>query len=304
MTADQTVWRLRGPRRAVVMEVVAPTGEIFCLFCDVTDLKHRDDARCRSAFSKQLTQDFLTLCDTIEGLLANVTGATQSANQAVARLRAVVKQRNLTPRAVGLSQYLARAVQRIRRRLPAGIGLEAVIDAGLWPVEIDSDGLARALAELTANAIEAMPKSGRIIMEAINVRLTPDSKLVMSGLASGDYVRLSVQDTGQGMPQEWVDRAVLPFKSRKEKSIHLGLGLTIVHAFAIESGGWLDVDGGAGSGASIHLYLPKAARADATERPGANAGCKPSEVDARPPKKRIRRASRSPSISIDSNHKS
>lgn len=301
VTADKRVWQLGESQRSVVMEEVAPTGETYCLFCDVTDIRLRDIAHWRSAFSKQLTQDFLTLCDTIEGLLANVTGATQGAEQAAARLRAVVKQRHLQPRGVGLNQYLARAVQRIRRRLPAAIGLEAVFDAGLWPVEIDSDGLARALAELTANACEAMPKGGRIILEAANVRLTPDSDLVMSGLAAGDYVRLSVQDTGQGMPQDWVDRAVLPFSSRKENAKHLGLGLTIAHAFAIESGGWLNVDGGAGSGATIHLYLPKAARADATERPAVNAGCKPSETDAKPPKKRIRRASRSQSVSIDSN---
>lgn len=288
---NQKVWQLWGSRWAVVMEEVAPTGETYCIFYDVTDLKSHDVVHWRSTFLIHLTQVFSTLCCTIDELLADMAGDAHGAEQSVARLRAVAKQRHLTPHAVGLSQFLARAMRRIRRRLPAGIGLEAVLDAGLWPVEIDVDGLARTLAELTANACEAMPNGGRIIVEVTNVRLTPGSALVRSGLEAGDYVRLSIQDTGKGMVPGCVDRAIIPFQSRKEGQ-YLGLGLTIVHAFAIGSGGWLDVDGGAGSGATIHLYLPKAVRADASKKSTLKAESKLGAISVMPAKKPIRGPSR------------
>ncbi len=298
---DQRAFQMRGQRWAMVMEEVAPTGETYCLFCDVTDQKEHDVAHWQSAFSVHLTQVFSTLCETVEGLFVGEAAAAHGTEVVAARLRAVVKQQNLRPHAVELSQYLARAMRRIRRRLPAGIGLEAVLDAGLWPVVLDSDGLARALAELTANACEAMQKGGRIIVEAANVRLKPSCDLVRSGLAAGDYVRLSVQDTGQGMPQDWVDQAIIPFQSQRDGP-HLGLGLTIVHAFAIESGGCLDVDGGAGSGATFHLYLPKAVRVDASEKPMLKVDGKPGAISAKPVENSIFRSQsrRGPSTSADS----
>jgi len=280
---EQRLWQLWEGRWAMVMEGVAPNGETYCLFCDVTDLKNRDAARRRSKSAAHLTRVFSTLCGTVGGLVPDGTATTENAKQAIDRLRTVAKQQYLTPRVVRLSQYLSRSVRRIRRRLPEGIGLEMVIDAKLWPVDVDSEGLSRVLSELTANACEAMPGGGRIIVEASNVRHPTDRATAQSRTTPGDYVRLSVQDTGQGMPQDWISRSLIPFQSQKQPP-HLGLGLTIVHAFAIESGGWLDVEGGAGSGATIHLYLPKVAMADASDtlapvvkRSGDGFGEKPAE---------------------------
>lgn len=275
------VWQLRGHRYAVVMEKAAPTGETYCIFFDVTDLRHREAAHRRSMQSVYLTRIVSSLCDTVERVFAERAGVGGGADNVMARLRAVAKQRHLIPHVVGLSQYLSRAVRRIRRQLPAGIGLEAVFDAELWPVEVDSDGLARVLAELVANACEAMPNGGRIIVEAANVRLTTESAWVRPGVEAGDYVRLSVQDTGPGMPADWDERSLVPVRPGGEAA-HLGLGLTIVQAFTTESGGWLDIDGGGGSGATLHLYLPKAVPADAFARPAAPVRNRPGEIGAEP----------------------
>lgn len=300
---DQNVWRLRGPRWLMAMEEVAPTGETYCLFCDVTDLKTRDAAYWQSMHSTHSTRMFSRLCDTVEKLLAGDRKAADSSDKLMLRLRAVAQQQRLTPRVVDMSQYLTRAVRRIRRRLPAGVGLEAVLDANLWSVKVDSDGLGRVLAELTANACEAMPGGGRIIFEATNVRLAAESSVIRPGLEAGDYVRLSVQDTGRGMPQDLADRLPFPFQSASE-SEHSGLGLTIVHAFAIESGGWLDTSGGAGSGAIINLHLPKAAPAEVSEGLAASAGSKQSEAEAKPVERAghkipTRRARRDPPVPMD-----
>ena len=251
------VWQRHNSRWVLVTENVASTGETYSLFCDITNLKNRDASLFRTAYSARLTQAFAGLCGTIDQLFAKYSTG-EGIKPVMARLRTVAQQRHLTPRAVDLSQYLSRAARRMRRRLPRGVGLEAVFDSGLWSVEVDPDGLARALAEIAANACDAMPSGGRIIVEAVNVRVSPGSEAAALGLAMGDYVRIAIQDTGTGMPPEIVEQALIPLQSRGDGR-HLGLGLSIVHAFAIESGGWLEIEGGAGSGANVRLYLPKKA---------------------------------------------
>ncbi len=252
-SGDQ-VWQHRDSRWVLVTESVAATGETYSLFCDVSDLKHRDANLWRSVHSVRLTQAFSGLCDAIDRLFAKQS-ADEAIKSVMARLRTVTQQQHLTPQSVDLGQYLSRAARRIRRSLPKGIGLEAVLDSGLWSVEVDPDGLARALAEITANACDAMPSGGRIIVDAVNVRVSPGSEVAALGLALGDYVRVAIQDTGTGMPPEIADQALVPFRSRGDER-HFGIGLSIVHSFAIESGGWLEIEGGAGSGAIVRLYLP------------------------------------------------
>lgn len=251
------VWQHRDSRWVLVTESVASTGETYSHFCDITNFKNRDANLCRTVYSARLTQAFSGLCGTIDRLFARYSTG-EGIKPVMARLRTVAQQQHLTPQAVDLSQYLSRAARRMRRRLPKGVGLEAVFDSGLWSVEVDPDGLAQALAEITANACDAMPNGGRIIVEAVNVRVSPGSEAAALGLATGDYVRVAVQDTGTGMPPEIADQALVPFQSRGDGR-HFGLGLSIVHAFAIESGGWLEIEGGAGSGAIVRLYLPKRA---------------------------------------------
>jgi hypothetical protein len=248
------VWQHRNARWTLVIESVASTGETYCLFYDVTDLKNGDAIRRRSAQAARLTQVFSGLCGTIDRLFTEHS-LDEGIKPVMERLKTVAQQQNLTPHAVDLSRYLSRAMRRIRRGLPKGIGLVAVFDPGLWSVEVDPDGLARALAEITANACDAMPSGGRIIVDAVNVRVSPGSEVAALGLALGDYVRVTIQDTGTGMSPEIADKALLPFQSRGDGQ-HLGLGLPIVHAFAIATGGWLEIEGGAGSGAIVRLYLP------------------------------------------------
>ncbi len=282
---EQKVWQLPGARWAMVVEDGTPTGETYCLFCDVTDLRNRDVAYWRSMHSTHLTRVFSHLCASVEKLVTDNAAAADGADRVVSRLQAVAQQQHLRPRVLGLSRYLGRASRRLRRGLPAGIGLEVVLDSGLWSVEADPDGLARAMAELIANACEAMPNGGRILFEAANVRLTAESGVVASGLEFGDYVRLSVQDTGRGMPQHWAGRSLFPLPEATDGE-HLGIGLSIVQAFAVESGGWLDILDGVGSGAAIHLYLPKVVSAEMVP-----AETKPGDIGAMPGMKALGRIS-------------
>ena len=111
--------------------------------------------------------------------------------------------------------------------------------------------------ELVRNACEAMEGSGRLTVETVNIRLTREFVASRAGLAAGEYVRISVQDTGPGMAPELVERALNPFFTSKDKNAHMGLGLSEVYGFTHQSGGYIEVDGGEGQGATIDLYFPR-----------------------------------------------
>ncbi|MFQ6017020.1 MAG: ATP-binding protein, partial [Kiloniellaceae bacterium] len=99
---------------------------------------------------------------------------------------------------------------------------------------------------------------GRLIVETTNLRLTREFVALRTGLSAGEYVRVSVQDTGPGMSPELADRALNPFFTSKGQDGHLGLGLSAAYGFANQSGGHIEIDGGEGRGVTIDLYFPRA----------------------------------------------
>jgi len=113
------------------------------------------------------------------------------------------------------------------------------------------------LAELIRNACDAMDGGGHLTVETVNIRLTREFVATRAGLAAGEYVRISVQDTGPGMAPELAERALNPFFTSKDKNAHMGLGLSVVYGFTHQSGGYIEVDGGEGRGATIDLYFPR-----------------------------------------------
>jgi signal transduction histidine kinase len=108
---------------------------------------------------------------------------------------------------------------------------------------------------LVINSRDAMPHGGRITMRAANLSAAdlPDDV----DLASGDYVALAVEDSGEGMTPEIAARAFDPFFTTKEVGKGTGLGLSMVHGFAVQSGGGLRLESAPGVGTCVTLYLPR-----------------------------------------------
>ncbi len=102
-----------------------------------------------------------------------------------------------------------------------------------------------------------MAAGGRLALETVNIRLTRDFVATRAGLVAGEYVRLSVQDTGPGMSPELAERALNPFFTSKDKRAHMGLGLSMVYGFICQSGGYIEIDGGEGRGATVDIYFPR-----------------------------------------------
>ncbi len=298
--------RLRGARWVLLVEETSATGETICLYYDVTNLKQREASRATSAHMTQMAQSFAALCDQIDVFAGanadaasaiSATGSRRAGGADVAvlpgaivgsegaghvqslaaRLQAIAQRQKLAPEPLGMNRIVGEVVRKLRGELGADSQMEVIAGAGLWPVLIDSGKFEVALAELVRNACEAMDGGGRLTVETVNIRLTREFVATRAGLAAGEYVRISVQDNGPGMAPELVERALNPFFTSKDKNAHMGLGLSVVYGFTHQSGGYIEVDGGEGRGASIDLYFPRgkelsAAPVDDRVRDGAEGG--------------------------------
>ena len=274
--------RLRGSRWVLLIEGTAPLGETFCLYYDITDLKRREANRATAAHMTQMAQSFAALCKWLDGL-AGQTGrvgdaaASRLAGSGIAvlpgglgappglghvqfladKLQAIAQRQKLAPESIGLNRVVGEVVRRMRGELPPTVLTEVIAGAGLWPVLLDAAKFDIVLAELVRNACEAMGAGGRLTLETANIRLTREFVATRAGLLAGEYVRLSVQDTGQGMLPELVERVLNPFFTSRDKSAHMGLGLSVAYGFISQSGGYMEIDGGEGRGATVDLYFPR-----------------------------------------------
>ena len=152
----------------------------------------------------------------------------------------------------------AEAVNAIRDVLAGSlhVNIEFKIDVGVgtWPVSVDKSELELALLNLAVNARDAMPQGGRISIDVENVALHADDS--PNGI-TGDYVALSVADTGSGIPSELLSRVVEPFFTTKGPDKGTGLGLSQVYGFAHRSGGIVQIDSEVGRGTTVTIYLPR-----------------------------------------------
>ena len=152
----------------------------------------------------------------------------------------------------------AEAVRAIRDVLAGSmhVNIEFHIDVpgNTWPVRVDKSELELALVNLAVNARDAMPEGGRISISAENVRLDADE--APEG-AAGDFVALSVTDTGSGIPADLLARVVEPFFTTKGPDKGTGLGLSQVYGFARRSDGTVSIDSQLGRGTKVTVYLPR-----------------------------------------------
>jgi PAS domain S-box-containing protein len=150
------------------------------------------------------------------------------------------------------------------------VNIEFLIDvpAVTWPVCVDKSEIELALVNLAVNARDAMPDGGRIAITALNASLS--SHDVPNG-AAGDYVALSVADTGCGIPGDLLPRVVEPFFTTKGPDKGTGLGLSQVYGLAHRSGGTVQIASEVGHGTKVTIYLPRSEAAVAAPSPDDSA---------------------------------
>jgi signal transduction histidine kinase len=185
-------------------------------------------------------------------------GALQAAERGVAliqRLLAFARKQRLDAQSVDLPGLVANIEELLRRTLGAQISLAIAGDPDIAPARVDANQLELAILNLTINARDAMPGGGTLHIALENRKAAGGSP---PELSPGDYVVVSISDTGTGMDEATLLRAFDPFFTTKEIGSGSGLGLPMVQGFAAQSGGAVQIRSKSGEGTTVELWLPQA----------------------------------------------
>ncbi|HEX2559078.1 PAS domain-containing sensor histidine kinase, partial [Phenylobacterium sp.] len=164
------------------------------------------------------------------------------------------RRQRLQPVAVSLTEHAPALKELISAGLPSRVRLFVDLPSTLWPVRVDIGELELALLNLAVNARDAMPSGGALTLVAENVTLEPGR---LAEDISGEFVAISVIDSGVGIPPDILPKIFDPFFTTKDVDKGTGLGLSQVYGFAKQSGGTVVVTSELGHGATITLYLPR-----------------------------------------------
>jgi len=184
--------------------------------------------------------------------LLGILDAVERGGKLAGQLLAFARRQPLHPSAVRVDALLERMDSLVLRAAGDSVTLERRVPPHLWPTLVDPNGLENVLLNLVINARDAMEGRGRITLLLDNVTVRDDAVL-----APGDYVTVSVADSGHGMPPDVIERAFEPFFTTKPEGKGTGLGLSMAHGFARQSGGDIRLASAPGQGTTVTLYLPR-----------------------------------------------
>ncbi len=285
----------------VVRVIKSPLGspaQLTGFIVDITERKLAERALRRAQkmdavgqLTGGIAHDFNNILGIIQGnvdLLEQQLGDAGQVNERIDSLRSVTQRAiKLTQQLLGFSRTRSahaeaadlNAVIEQMRELTVGsltpeIHVRYELGDRLWYTSIDTGDFQNALLNLVLNARDAMPRGGDLVIRTGNIGIARATSVKTGTLQPGDYVLLSVTDSGIGIAQAQLDRIFEPFFTTKEVGLGSGLGLPMVFGFVQRSGGQIDVDTHVGSGTSFTLYLPRTAAEpqprDETRRDGAS----------------------------------
>lgn len=193
--------------------------------------------------------------------LGRATEAANSGASLTKRMLAFARRQNLKPKSVPLLDVVNGMVEMMSHSLDPKVRIIADLPRDLPDIQIDRNQLELSLLNLGLNAQDAMPSGGQIVIKASIAEQTR----LPERLAPGSYVNLSISDSGIGMDADTLRRAAEPFFSTKRAGKGLGLGLSMVHGLALQSGGAMQIVSRLGEGTTVLLWLPVAPDAPAIE---------------------------------------
>jgi signal transduction histidine kinase/CheY-like chemotaxis protein len=189
--------------------------------------------------------------------IANATEGAQRAAQLTARLLAFSRQQPLEPQPLDGNKLVASMSELLRRTIGEQVRVETVLAGGLWQAFADPHQLENTILNLCVNGRDAMPDGGRLTIETANAHLDDAYAAAHSEVDAGQYVLISVTDTGTGMPPEVAARAFDPFYTTKGVGKGTGLGLSQVFGFVKQSKGHVKIYSEMGQGTTVKIYLPR-----------------------------------------------
>ena len=193
-----------------------------------------------------------------ENIQRYLDGATQAARRGAkitSQLLAFSRTQRLKTEPIDLNAIVTAMGDLLFRTIGATIRIETILERRLWQATADSSQIESVILNLAVNARDAMPDGGRLTIATANVPQGAKSK--PAELAAGDYVSVSVSDTGTGMTDEVVRKAFEPFFTTKPVGSGTGLGLSQVYGIAKQTGGTVSIDTKVGRGTTVTVYLPR-----------------------------------------------
>jgi PAS domain S-box-containing protein len=285
LTMEHTV-KVRGKPRIYLTTKNAyrdPQGRIIGVVgisVDITARRRMEEHLQRSqrmesigTFSSGIAHDFNNLLTVVKGYsylahaqadgnpfiresVDQINKATARASGLIDQLLAFSRQKILQPHVINLNDTISHLRKMLDRLIGEDVRIQTQLAADLGAVKADPCQIEQVLMNLAANARDAMPKGGTLSLETANVILKRKCGSDIH-VPSGDYVCLTVRDTGIGMDQRTRTRIFEPFFTTKPAGKGTGLGLSTVYGIVKQSGGYLDVDSEPEAGATFRIYLPR-----------------------------------------------
>jgi PAS domain S-box-containing protein len=190
-------------------------------------------------------------------MVDNILKSGRSAAELVNHLLVFSRKQVIKPQVVNLNTVVSQMAGMLPRMIAENITLETHLTPDLWPVKADPTQLEQIVVNLVVNARDAMPEGGRLAIHTANVELDQTYAAAHVDAPAGDYVLLSVSDTGVGMNKEVQARIFEPFFTTKAKGSGTGLGLSTVFGIVKQSGGNIWPYSEEGLGTTFKIYLPR-----------------------------------------------
>ena len=195
--------------------------------------------------------------DRLAGPVETATAGARRAAALTQKLLAFARQQPLQPAQLDLNKAVANISDVLTRTVGESVKIETVLAAGLWPAFADPSHVDNAIVNLVVNARDAMPEGGHVTIETANTCLGEHYVAQFGDVAPGQYVLLSVTDTGLGIPPAILPRVFEPFFTTKDVGKGTGLGLATIHGFVKQSKGHIRIYSEPGHGTTVKIYLPR-----------------------------------------------
>jgi PAS domain S-box-containing protein len=279
--ATRTFLTTKNPLR----DAQGKTAGVLGISLDVTErreieeqLRHAQRMESIGTFSGGIAHDFNNLLTVIRGYsqlalsqpsehqqnheyIAQINTAAGRASSLVSQLLAFSRKQILQPRVLNLNDVVTDMQRMLARLIGEDIAIQARLGYDLGLVKADAGQIEQVLMNLAANARDAMPAGGQLVLETSNVDLADDHSNAHFKIPPGSYVLITVSDTGVGMDAQTQTRIFEPYFTTKPPGKGTGLGLATVYGIVRQSGGYIWVHSAPGMGTIFRIYLPRIAGA-------------------------------------------
>ncbi len=203
-----------------------------------------------------LVLDGLGTSDPLRLDVEEIKRAAHRAAGLTRQLLAFSRKQVMLPRRVNLNEIIENLESLLLKLIGQEVELHIEPAPSLWDVTADPGQIEQVLMNLASNARDAMPEGGHLTIATANEDLEPDDAAAFVGIQSGRFVRLTVTDSGGGIPADVRAHIFEPFFTTKDQGKGTGLGLATVYGIVKQTGGWVYLDETPGTGASFRIYLP------------------------------------------------